>query len=192
MRIVVLLFLAAACSKPVPRLAVQPDPLEAAVRGLPADPKCERQIPMEWSASLPVPESGAQRGLYRVFFSGRGGGPRSGFQAMTPGGSATFSPDGRASTCRRDPAAPAVIPGSSLLLTGMTLEEIVARSHELSAATRDVSRLYWSTRAPTEAQTARVAEFSRLFRLLANPAYAAAYRDLNPEFWSWVKKNGGA
>lgn len=186
-----LLLAAAACSKPAPPPAA-PGPLESAARGLLSSPACSRLIPQEWSPSLPVPAAAGRRGLYLVFFSGRAGDPRSGFRALRPGGSAAFGADGRVADCRRDPGEAAEIPGSSLTLPELTLDRIDEMSRGLYAAAEPVAALYWSGREPAPAEKAAVADFSKRFLALANPAHASAYRALNPGFWAWVEKNGGA
>ncbi|MDE2511320.1 MAG: hypothetical protein KGL74_09380, partial [Elusimicrobia bacterium] len=61
----------------------------------------------------------------------------------------------------------------------------------LSAATENVAALYWAGRPLGPTQKTAVADFSRLFLLLVNPAHAADYRALNPDFWAWVENNGG-
>jgi hypothetical protein len=185
------LFAAAACSKPEAPPIVR-GALESESYGLTASPQCSRLIPLEWSASWPVPGSGSRHGLYQVFFSGRAGNPKTGFRALQPGGAASFGADGHVEECSRAPGDVSEIPGSSLELKDMTLEEIDARSRELYAATERIAASYWSGRTPGPADKAAVVEYSRLFHLLANPAHAAAYRALNPDFWSWVEKNGGA
>lgn len=186
------LLAAAACSKPAPPAPAEPGPLESASRGLLASPQCSRLIPQEWSPSLPVPGIGERRGVYLVFFSGRAGDVKSGFRALQPGAAAAFDASGRVADCRRAPGDAAEIPGSSLTAPGLTLDELDAMSHRLYAAAEAVAAPYWAGRAPGPSDKAAAAEYSRLFRLLANPAHAAAYRALNPDFWSWVEKNGGA
>jgi hypothetical protein len=186
----VLLAAAAACRKPAPPApAAEPGALELASRRLLAAPECSSLIPQEWGPSLAVPAPPARRGFYHVFFSGRAGTPAGGMRALEPGGDAFFAADGRVAECRRAPGQAAEIPGSSVLLKDLTLDELDARQNELSAATEAVAAEYWNGRSPSHE---RVAEFSRLFRLLANPAHAAAYRGLNPDFWAWVEANGGA
>ncbi len=185
------LLAAAACSKPAPPAEEAPAPLEAAARGLLASPACSQSIPGEWSPSLPVPAAAGRRGLYLAFFAGRAGDPTSGFRALRPGGTAAFGADGRVEKCGRTPGDQAEIPGSSLTIPGLTLDEIDARSHRLFIATESVAELYWSGRALVPAEAAAVADYARRFRLLSNPAHAGAYRALNPGFWDWVEKNGG-
>ena len=186
------LLTAAACSKPAPSAPLPPGALEGASRALLASPQCSRVIPQEWSPSFPVPGTAERRGLYLVFFSGRAGNPKSGFRALRPGGSAAFGADGHVVDCGRTTGAAAEIPGSSLLVPGMTLDQIDAKTRELSAAAEPVAALYWAGRPPGPTQKATIAEYSRQFLLLANRAHAGAYRALNPDFWAWVEKNGGS
>ncbi|MFI5346431.1 MAG: hypothetical protein ACHQ51_08660 [Elusimicrobiota bacterium] len=186
------LFVVAACSKPAPQAPTVIGALDAATRELLASPQCSKLIPQEWSPSFPVPGTADRRGLYRVFFSGRTGDMKSGFRALKPGGTAVFGTDGTVNECLRSPGATTDIPGSSLTIAGMTLDQIDSQGHALSAATENVAALYWAGRPLGPTQKAAVADFSRLFLLLANPAHASDYRALNPDFWSWVETNGGA
>lgn len=74
----------------------------------------------------------------------------------------------------------------------MTIEQLEARSTRLHADAEAVAAMYAAGRDIGETGRARVAAFARDFAALADPAHAAAYRALDPEFWAWVEKNGGA
>lgn len=165
--------------------------LELAARMISARGDCATLIPQEWSSSLPVPslQGGALR--YRVFFFGREGDPAKGFTFHTAEGEAAFTPDGRVLECRRLSGKPLPIPHDGRF-DALTLDEITARSTKLHADTEAVAALYASARDIGEAGRARVAAYSRDFAALTDPAHAAAYRGLAPDFWSWVEKNGGA
>jgi hypothetical protein len=186
------LLAAAACSKPAPPAPIALGALDAASRNLLASPQCSKLIPQEWSPSFPVPAGADKLGVYTSFFSGSAGDRKSGFRALKPGGTVSFGSDGSVADCRRTSGTASEIPGSTLIIPGMTLDQVDARSGELYAATESVAALYWAGRPLGPSQKASVADFSRLFLLLANPAHAGDYRALNPDFWSWVEKNGGA
>ncbi|PIR16454.1 MAG: hypothetical protein COV48_09760 [Elusimicrobia bacterium CG11_big_fil_rev_8_21_14_0_20_64_6] len=138
---------------------------------------------------MPSLQGGALR--YRIFFFGRDGDPAKGFTFHTPEGEAAFTPDGRVLECRRLSGKPLPIPHDGRF-NAMTLDEITARSTKLHADTEDIAALYASARDIGETGRAQVAAYGRDFAALADPAHAAAYRGLAPDFWSWVEKNGGA
>ena len=182
-----LLAAAAACSRPAP--APRKTALQGIVEGIAAEPPCDRQIPLEWSSSWPVPSLQDGRLVYRVFFFGRDGRPPR-FVFHDAEGDAAFTPDGRVLSCARraKPGAPLPYDGR---FAGESLDEIDARAARLYAAVEDAAALYAAGRPLDAAQKARVAAFSRDFAGLADPAQAASYRALSPGFWSWVEANGG-
>ena len=182
---------AAACGKKEPAPEPAPSALEQAVRIIPAQGACATQIPLEWSPSWPVPSKRGGALSYRLFFFGREGDPAKGFTFHAPQGEATFTPDGRVLECRRLEGEPVAIPHDGRF-DAMTLEEIMARSSRLYADTEAVAALYASGRNIGDTGRDKVAAFARDFAALADPAHAAAYRALDPDFWAWVEKNGGA
>lgn len=190
-RLVLLALAAAACGPKEPAPAPPPSALEQAVRRLSAQGACAALIPQEWSPSRPVPSKRGGALQYRVFFFGREGDAAKGLVFHAPQGEAAFAPDGRVLDCRRLPGGPVAIPRDSRF-DAMTLDEIEARSSRLHADTEAVAALYASGRDIGETGRAKVAAFARDFAALADPAHASAYRGLDPDFWSWVDKNGGA
>lgn len=182
---------AAACGPKEPAPAPPPSALEQAVRRVSAQGACATLIPQEWSPSRPVPSKRGGALRYRIFFFGREGDPAKGFLFHAPQGEADFAPDGRVLDCRRLPGEPVALPPDKRF-DSMTLDEIDARSARLHADTEAVAALYASGREIGDTGRARVAAFSRDFSALADPAHAAAYRGLDPDFWAWVEKNGGA
>ncbi|MCM2304462.1 MAG: hypothetical protein NDJ72_07145, partial [Elusimicrobia bacterium] len=187
-RLVVLaLAAAAACGPKEPAPAAPPSALEQAARRISAQGACATVIPLEWSPSWPVPSKRGGSLRYRVFFYGREGSPAKGFVFHAPQGEADFAPDGRVLDCRRLPGEPVAVPPDRRF-DSMTQDEIDARSSRLHADTEAVAALYASGREIGDTGRARVAAFSRDFAALADPAHAAAYRGLDPDFWAWVEK----
>ncbi|MDD5305053.1 MAG: hypothetical protein PHS14_18295 [Elusimicrobia bacterium] len=182
---------AAACGQKEPPPAPPPSALEQAVRVLSAQGACATLIPQEWSPSWPVPSKRGGALRYRLFFFGREGDPQKGFTFHAPQGEADFTPDGRVLECRRLEGEPVAIPRDGRF-AAMTLDEIMARSSRLYADTEAVAALYASGRDIGDTGRARVAAFARDLAALADPAHASAYRGLDPDFWAWVEKNGGA
>lgn len=182
---------AAACGQKEPAPAPPPSALEQAVRLVPAQGACATLIPQEWSPSWPVPSKRGGTLRYRLFFFGRDGNPQQGFTFHAPQGEAAFTPDGRVLECRRLSGEPLAIPRDARF-AAMTLDEIMARSSRLYADTEAVAALYASGRDIGDTGRVRVAAFARDFSALADPAHASAYRGLDPDFWAWVEKNGGA
>lgn len=180
----------AACGRTEPPPEPAPSALEKATRVLSARGACATLIPQEWSPSRPVPSMQGGALHYRAFFYGREGDPAKGFTFHAPQGEAAFTTDGRVLECRRLPGEPLAVPPNARL-DGMKLDEIEARSTRLHAETEDVAALYASGRDIGETGRAKVAGFARDFAVQANPAHAAAYRALSPDFWAWVEKNGG-
>jgi hypothetical protein len=186
-----LLAAAAACGRKEPAPAPAPSALEQAVRRISAQGACATLIPLEWSPSWPVPSKRGGTPRYRLFFFGRDGNPQKGFTFHAPQGEADFTTDGRVLDCRRLPGEPVAIPHDARF-DAMTLDDILARSTRLYADTEAIAALYASGRDIGETGRARVAAFARDFSSLADPAHAAAYRGLDPDFWAWVEKNGGS
>jgi len=190
-RAVLLLMAAAACGKKEPAPAPAPSVLQQASTIVSGQGACSTLIPQEWSTSRPVPSKRGGTLHYRMFFFGRKGSPAKGFTFHAPQGEAAFTPDGRVLECRRFPGE-AVAVARDDRFAAMTLDQIDALSARLHADTEAVAALYASGRDIGETGRARVAAFSRDFAALANPAHAAGYRALDPEFWAWVEQNGGA
>lgn len=188
---VFLLAAAAACGRKAPAPPAAPSALEEASRMASAQGACASLIPQEWSTSLPVPSMRGGALRYRVFFFGRSGGPEKGFAFHGPEGEASFTADGRVLECRRLPGQPARLPNDPRF-DDMTIEQVDALSSRLHADTEAVASLYAAGRDIGETGRARVAAFARDFAALADPGHAAAYRALDPDFWAWVEKNGGA
>lgn len=191
-----MLLAAAAAAAACGRKETPPEPaaasaLEESVRMVAERGPCGTLIPIEWAPSLPVPSKQGGSPRYRVFFFGREGNPEKGFTFHMPEGEASFTTDGRVLECRRLPGKAAGIPHDGRF-DQMTLEEVDARSSKLYADIEAVAALYASGRDIGETGRARVAAFARDFAGLADPAHAAAYRALDPDFWAWVEKNGGA
>ena len=190
-RLILFVLAAAGCGPKEPAPAPSPSALEQAVRRLSAQGACAALIPQEWSPSRPVPSKRGGALQYRAFFFGREGDAAKGFVFHAPQGEASFTPDGRVLECRRLPGEPAAIP-RDVRFDALTLDEIEARSSRLHADTEAVAALYASGRDIGDSGRAKVKAFSRDFAALADPAHASAYRGLDPDFWSWVEKNGGS
>lgn len=186
-----LLLSACACGRKEPPPAAPVSALEAAVRTVPAEGACGTQIPIHWSTSFPVPSMRGGKLHYRVFFFGRDGTPEKGFIFHSPEGEASFTPDGRVLDCRQLPGKAIQIPPDPRF-DALTLDEIIARSSQLHSDIEAVAAYYAAGRDIGETGRARVAAFARDFAGLADPAHAAAYRALDPDFWAWIEKNGGA
>lgn len=182
---------AAACGRREPPAAPAPSALQEAARAAGSQGACATLIPLEWAPSWPVPSKQGGAFHYRVFFFGREGSPEKGFVFHTPEGEASFTTDGRVLECRRLSGKASAIPPDTRFDTA-TLDEIDVRSARLYADTEAVAALYAAGRDIGETGRARVAAFARDFAALADPAHAAAYRALDPDFWAWVEKNGGA
>lgn len=189
--LVLLSLAAAACGQKQAAPAPAPSALEQAARQVSGQGACATLIPLEWSPSWPVPSKRGGSLRYRVFFYGREGSPAKGFLFHAPQGEADFVPGGPVLDCRRFPGGPVAIPPDRRF-DSLTQEELDARSTRLHADTEAVAALYASGRDIGDSGRERVAAFSRDFAALADPAHAAAYRGLDPDFWTWVERHGGS
>jgi hypothetical protein len=173
-------------SKPPPPVSA----LQRFVAGLAAEGPCARVIPSQWSPSWPVPVVENGQPAYRLFFFGRDGDQQKGFRFHQAEGDAEFTASGRVLSCSRRARAGAPLPetGSG---TPETLGATLARERRLYSATEDVAALFAAGHPLTDAERKRVSDFSAAFAGLAEAGHAAAYREMNPAFWSWVEANGG-
>ena len=190
-RLLLLAAAAAACSQKEPAPAPEPSALEQTSRVIAARGACATVIPLEWSPSFPVPSKRGGALHYRVFFYGYERAANKGIVFHAPQGEASFTADGRVLECRALPGEPRVIPADERFAS-ITLENIIALGSRLHADTEAVAALYAAGRDIGETGRARVAAFARDFAALADSAHASAYRALDPDFWAWVEKNGGA
>jgi hypothetical protein len=186
------LFWIGACSKKKEAPPPSTPPLEQAVNGLYDRPPCDKTIPEQWTASWPVPVVQDGRLLYRAFFYGKDDGPnRTSFQRDADA-DVLFSPDGNALECRRRPTqGRRIVSIPPRRGSADAVKEIMARGSRLYAVTDEISRLYAGGKPLDADQEKLIAEFSTLFASLSEAGQAATYRSLNPDFWSWVEKNGG-
>jgi hypothetical protein len=184
-------FLAAACSKPAPPEPAPKSRLEEAVAGLHATAPCSRAIPLHWSSSWPVPAREGGAPVYRLFFYGRDGRPPE-FAYHQAEGDAVFRADGTVLSCVQRAEHAGTVASDNARYAGMTLDQIVERERILYLMIEDAAGLYAAGKPLTPEEKKRVAGFSAAFAFLSHAGHAAAYRALNPDFWSWVEKNGGA
>lgn len=182
---------AAACGKKAPPPPLPVSALEHATRLLSAQGACATVIPLQWAPSFPVPSLRGGKLHYRVFFYGYRRVPGKELVFHAPQGEAAFTPDGGVLACRAYPGETVVIPHDARF-KALTLQEIIARSSQLHSDIETVAAYYAAGRDIGETGRARVAAFARDFAGLADPAHAAAYRALDPDFWAWVEKNGGS
>lgn len=185
------LLAAAACSKPAPPEPAPKSRLELAVAGLPATPPCSRVIPLHWSPSWPVPSREGGAPAYRLFFYGRDGRPPK-FVYHQAEGDAVFRADGTVLACAQRAAHVGAVAGDEERYAGMTVDQIVERDRLLYFMIEDVAGLYAAGKPLDAAQKKRVADFASAFAFLSLAGHAADYRALNPDFWTWVEKSGGA
>ncbi len=185
------LALLAACSRQPQKPPEQPSsPFQQFVEGLAGEPACSREIPMEWSPSLPVPVLVGRRLHYRVFFRGWGGRPDTGIVMHDAEGDALFGADGKVLECRQRSERGRIFPNEKLPIANR--EEFDARVRTLYASIELMGRLYARGAPVLDVERAGMQDFSREFSLLTGPGHAASYRALSPKFWAWVEKNGGS
>lgn len=180
-----------ACSNPEPPPPAESSRLEKTVNGLLSAAPCSTSIPMHWSSSWPIPSRADGAPAYRLFFYGRDGRPPS-FVYHQPEGDALFRPDGAVISCAQRAEHGGIAAAANGRYAGMTLDQIVERQRLLYFEIEALAGLYAAAKPLSAEDRKRVAAFSSEFAFLTLPGHAAAYRALNPDFWSWVEKNGGA
>lgn len=180
--------LVAACSRKEPEPAPKPDFQVFMETGLINRPPCSTIIPINWSASYPVPVLIGGKLHYRAFFRGWEGNPKEGIKIHDAEGDVLFSPDGKVLECTQRGKPPRAYPVEP---SGIPDSEYDARLRALYVSIEEMARLYAKGMPVGDADRARVKAFAAEFRLFAGKDLAASHRALSPEFWAWVQKNGG-
>lgn len=187
---VLILAAACACSRSAPELPKEKrSAFQILSEGLVSDPPCSSRIPMEWSPSLPVPTLKEGRLLYRVFFRGWHGRPDTGLFLHDAEGDALFSAEGPILDCRQREK-----PGRAFADEPSTIKdqaEYDARLRALYLSIEEMGRLFAEGNALSTEEKIKTAVFAEEFDALSSPGHARSYRALSPDFWAWVKKNGG-
>lgn len=183
-------FVLAACGKapPLPRGS-----LRTAFDALPHSPPCTQNLPQDWVSSWPVP--GDKPGEFKVLFyaldrraQDASGLPR--VRVTDPRGSADFFTDGRVVECTSNPVDLEPLEGERYPDAAMDMEE-----DEFDGATRQLLDLTEAVGAAysrkTKADKRTLEAFARRFDALAEPALRKRYRELNPAFWDWLRRQTG-
>lgn len=157
--------------------------------GIGFDAPCSSRIPKEWAASLPLPVLKEGRLLYRVFFSGWHGRPDSGLFLHDAEGDALFTGDGKVLECRQRGTPGKVFVDEPSPIKDRSVYD--ARLRALYIAIEAMGGLFVASRALSADEKRAVASFAEEFSALSSRGHAASYRALSPEFWAWVKQNGG-
>ncbi|MFA5138097.1 MAG: hypothetical protein WC728_02605 [Elusimicrobiota bacterium] len=184
------------CSKPAEepvQKSSEPAALQVAVASLRQTAPCDKDIPLGWAASLPVPAGKDSSGAYHVLFYP--------VPAQEPGMS---GPGGRAlvragvqgeSACTRLPGTPKELsktrwPAQAASLPAPELEERLRGVH---VQTEKVALLYYWGRktAFTPKEIASLKRYVESFVGVAEPALLKDYYKLNPDFWEWLRGAAG-
>jgi len=179
-----------ACSREAPQEAPPASALQSFVERIGSENACARVIPQEWSPSLPVPVLDGRSLRYRVFFRGWEGRSDAGIQVRDAEGDALFGIDGKVLECRQHAERGRLMPDAKLPTA--TREEFESRERALYGKIEEMGRLYARGTPLSDAERAEVKAFAVEFAFLTNPGHAQAYRNLSPDFWAWVDKNGGS
>lgn len=189
--LILLLAAAAACSKPEPEYRELRSKFQLMTMELGFQEPCSRIIPQEWSPEYPVPVLVNGKLHYRVFFRGWTGRQELVMKIRDAEGDALFTPEGKVLECSQRGKRGDFLPDEPKLPTA-TLEEFEMRQRALYGMIEEMGRLYAKGMPVLDDDRARVKRFASEFWHLSSPGHAASLRALNPDFWAWVEKNGGA
>lgn len=176
-----------ACSRAPEPQPPKKSPFRSFAQHLNFEPGCDRIIPLEWSASIPVPVLVDGKPAFKVFFAGWEGHPKEpgGLKQHRAQGDAVFTAAGKIVSCEHwkgDHARPfgeVARPG----MTEAQWEERMARAYDLS----EKAAAAFAAGKPDPAGPA----FAAALADVMDPHVAEDYRALSPEFWAWVEKSGG-
>lgn len=180
----------AACS----REHVPPDepefPLHTAVRESGVSQACGSIIPLEWAWSPPLPAIEGGKLVYKIFFFGRSGDPQKGFIFHHPEGDATIAADGRVTACSRR-SGPVTLYPKWEVPDNVTQDDIDQKERDLYPQIADAAQLYASKRELTADEKKRIVKMADDFMFFVDKGQGPDYLALSPDFWTWVRKNGG-
>lgn len=182
----------AACKGSVDWVAkLQADPLYQRAEKLRDAPSCSKTVPMEFGRSFPVPLPGLD-GKFQVLY----------YPTVTsPGKSEVMSPRFAGTFTRGDAAADAcsALPAElgrpsshgPAVPAGVSMKEYYRAEATLFASLDKASALYAKGGAPSAEDKKALGDFMEAFTTLAEPGLKADYYRVNPDFWEWLRREGG-
>jgi hypothetical protein len=75
-------------------------------------------------------------------------------------------------------------------LSGIGMDKFEALADGLDSQTENVAALYAAGQPLSGVQAAQAQVYGQTFRKMAEPALAAYYYRLNPDFWEWLRRQG--
>lgn len=152
-------------------------------------PPCSSLIPIHWSMSQPIPALENGKLVYRMFFYGRDGMLKTGFTFYRAQAVATFRPDGSVEECRLTREQKIPIPKEKP--DGMTPDQVYRAERELYPLIERLGKLYASGKTPSADEKKDIADLMGKYRPWFAVGQEQDYRELSPDFWKWIDKNGG-
>jgi hypothetical protein len=190
--VILTLLLSAACEGSgvwIDRL--QADPLYRRASDLRKSPACAALVPMEYGRTIPVPVRDNGRDLFRVLYYPTVKAPHESM-VISPAFEGRFSADDAdVGNCPALAAAefptklgPAVPPGMSM--TRLTRTEVA-----LFESLERVAALYFKGDPAQAKDKQALADFLDAFQTISEPGLTGYYYRLNPDFWEWLRREGG-
>jgi hypothetical protein len=168
---------------------VQADPLYRRAEALRRAPACAALVPMEFGRTFPVPARGAGESFTVLFYP----------LDAEPGRAAVLTPvftgrfaraAGGPDDCARLPAAGPERDLGPAVPAGLSVTAYYRAEARLFSALDRAATLYFSGPAAA-GDKAALADFANAFETLAEPGLLADYYRENPDFWEWLRREGG-
>ena len=163
------------------------DPLHRRAEQVRGGASCSAMVPLEFGSGFPVPARG---GGYELFFYPLKTSSDAS-EAATPIARAHFTMSGAPSSdlCVRVKGLPS--PAGPALRRGLSQAEYYRDAAGVYEGLRKASELYAKGAAAGPADRAALAALARDFRAVAEPGLLPDYYRANPDFWEWLRREGG-